>query len=56
VVRLGTFINKKGGYIQRSRQAENDPPLGAARGLAYGPDGTLYVFDRGTIVAYEVWH
>jgi len=47
-------INTKGDYDQMTRVRENDPPLSSPTGLAWAPDGMLYVLDGNTLIAYKV--
>ncbi len=51
-------INIKGRFIQLSRFEPKDAKPDVARGLAYGPDDTLYMLDpsRSTITSYKVVH
>lgn len=51
-------INLRTGQTRESRVADGGEPLVAPRGLAHGPDGTLYILDAGTgtITAYGVQH
>jgi outer membrane protein assembly factor BamB len=48
-------INTRTGDVQRSMAADNDLP-GTPAGIAYGPDGTLYMLDFGILVACKVQH
>jgi streptogramin lyase len=49
-------INTRTGVVQRSMAAPvNDLPSTPA-GIAYGPDGTLYILDYGILVACKVQH
>ncbi|MFL5734679.1 MAG: SMP-30/gluconolactonase/LRE family protein [Chloroflexia bacterium] len=47
-------INTRTGNLQDSLVEENKPALASPTGLAYGPDGLLYVLDRAALVAYRV--
>jgi streptogramin lyase len=47
-------INKAEGYAVRSRVGGGAPLLSSPTGLAYGPDGTLYVRDGKQIIAYRL--
>lgn len=49
-------INNKTGSTQFSLVADDALPLQNPQGLAYGPDGTLYVADNGMLIAYKVAH
>lgn len=51
-------INIKERFIQLSRFEPKDSRPDVARGLAYGPDDTLYMLDpsRSTITSYKVVH
>lgn len=49
-------INKKEGFIRKSRLPNNSPRFDSPTGLVYGPDGTLYVRDGASLVAYKVQH
>ena len=47
-------INTKGDYVQLARVRENDRPFSSPTGLAWAPDGTLYVLDGNALIAYQV--
>lgn len=47
-------INKADGYAVRSRVTGGSPLLDNPTGLAYGPDGTLYVRDGSALIAYKL--
>jgi hypothetical protein len=49
-------INTRTQTIQKSWVREHDVPLKSPTGLAYGPDGLLYVLDGQSISAYQVQH
>jgi hypothetical protein len=49
-------INKAEGYAVRSRVDPAGPLLTAPTGLAYGPDGTLYVRDGKQLLAVRIEH
>jgi streptogramin lyase len=49
-------INRGTGTVQRSAVAHDRPPPANPTGLAYGPDSTLFVLDRSTVIAYKVHH
>ena len=49
-------INKKTGKVQKSQVVEGSTRLQSPTGLTYGPDGTLYVLDGNTLIAYSVQH
>jgi hypothetical protein len=49
-------VNIKDGSSQLVRQDEKNPKISSPTGLTYGPDGTLYVLDGSTVVAYKVQH
>ncbi|HKP51705.1 MAG TPA: SMP-30/gluconolactonase/LRE family protein [Chloroflexia bacterium] len=49
-------VNIKDGSSQSGHVDEKYPRLYAPTGLTFGPDGTLYVLDGSTVVAYRVQH
>ncbi|HEX8229163.1 MAG TPA: glycosyltransferase family 39 protein [Chloroflexia bacterium] len=49
-------INEGEGYAVRTRTVGGTPLLVAPTGLAYGPDGTLYVRDGKQLIAYRIEH
>lgn len=49
-------INRQAGSVQWSRPSEESEPLQGPTGLTYAPDGTLYVLDGSTLIAYKVEH
>lgn len=49
-------INKAEGYAVKSRAVGAGALLNAAAGLAYGTDGTLYVWDGGDLIACTIEH
>lgn len=49
-------IDTRGGAVQQSEVGANDPPLSMPSGLAYGPNGILYVVDGDAVVSYRVEH
>jgi DNA-binding beta-propeller fold protein YncE len=49
-------INIKTGDLQLARLKEGAPPLAGPRGIAYAPDGTLYVLDGSVLIQFRVQH
>ena len=49
-------VNKKSGEIQQSIVADSSVQLTDPQGMVYGPDGTLYVLEGSTVMAYRVQH
>lgn len=49
-------LNTGTGDLQLARFEEPSPKPGGPTGLTYAPDGTLYILDGSTLIAYKVQH